>query len=132
MSARTTGSERPTPKTGALDHNGPPSARDVSAGAAFSKPPNSDLLLIYLKASSWFTPSVRVMTSSDEKPDQDKDAAKTKLSHSTEIRPPPVSLANFWEASVALAASRACQVPSLCKYAGAKPGLGCGPEHSEE
>jgi hypothetical protein len=46
-------------------------------------------LLIYLKASSWFTRSVRVVTSSDEKPNQDKDPAKTKLSHSTEIRPPP-------------------------------------------
>src|SRR5258708_13110987 len=42
-------------------------------------------------------PHRRGMTSSDEKPNQDKDAAKTKLSHSTEIRPPLVPLANLRE-----------------------------------
>jgi hypothetical protein len=45
-------------------------------------------------------PHRRGMTSSDEKPNQDKDAAKTKLSHSTEIRPPLVPLANLREAVV--------------------------------
>jgi hypothetical protein len=41
------------------------------------------------------------MTSSDEKPNRDKDAAKAELSHSTGIRPPLVSsLANHREAAV--------------------------------
>ena len=60
----------------------------------------TDLLLTYLKASSWFTPHRQGMTSCDEKPNLDKDAAKTKLSHSTEIRPPLVPLANLREAVV--------------------------------
>ena len=80
---------------------------------------NSDLLLTYLKASSWFTPHRQGKTSSEEKSSQDREAAKATLSHSTEIRPPLVPSeppgGRRW-----LAASRACQVPSLCKDAGSQ------------
>ena len=77
-------------------------------------------------------PQRQGMPSSDEKPNQDKDAAKTKLSHSTEIRPPLVSLANPREAVRwrSLQAELA-KFHHFASMQGAKPGL-AWPRYSEE
>src|SRR6476660_2704644 len=63
--------------------------------AAFSNPSKFGSSIDLSQGILLVHPHRQGMTSSDEKPNQDKDAAKTKLSHSTGIRPPLVTLANL-------------------------------------